>query len=262
MGKVIAFFLLLFTAFNMSAQEVFLPDSGLALHSDAIGNVYVQLVNGEIRKYDNRGNLVGNYRELVLGMPGSFDVSNPLQPLVFYPKFGIVVQLDNMMYEVSRLKVDGLGLSTNSVMCRSYDNNLWFYDERSFRLKKISFDLNIIQEGDNLMTRDVQLLSSGKIRITETNDRVYIYSEDGRFFEFSLFGKFNKTWSLPGKSFHLNRESVLFYLSQYTFKAYFLRTIQETELPQAPFGFMPSDAIMCGKTAVFLSGNRLIFVTQ
>jgi hypothetical protein len=163
---------------------------------DNLGAYYLITRRNELIKYDEKGQWVGNHREQVLGQLRHVDVFNPLQLLLFYPEVSVLLQLDNMLYQTNRFEVAGLQLSNQSQVCRSFDNNFWMYDERSFRLRKLAFDMRTVLEGEWLQNE-----ISGQLAPTymlEHNERVYLTDPKLGMLVFDLYGRYLKTIPVNG----------------------------------------------------------------
>ena len=158
---------------------------------DNLGAYYLITRRNELIKYDEKGQWVGNQREQVLGQLRHVDVFNPLQLLLFYPEVSVLLQLDNMLYQTNRFEIAGLQLSNQSQVCRSFDNNFWLYDERSFRLRKLAFDLRTVVEGEWLQNEISEILAPSYL--AEHAERVYLTDPKVGLLVFDLYGRYLKT---------------------------------------------------------------------
>lgn len=163
---------------------------------DHLGSFYLITRSNELIKYDINGQWVGNYRQQVLGPLEGVDVFNPLQLLLFYPELATLVQLDNMLYPTNQFRLEAVKLSTRSLVCRSFDNNFWLYDERAFRLRKIALDMRQVVEGEWLQNQ-----FSGSIKPTyliEHQEQLFMVEPGWGILEFDLYGKYVRTIPIRG----------------------------------------------------------------
>ena len=162
---------------------------------DKLGNIYSISSSQELVKYDHNAKAICNYRERFLGQARLLDVSNPLKILVFYPEVLTVVELDNMLDVKRRINLEELGLSENSLICRSFDNNFWLFNERAFRLEKYAEDLKLSVQGEWL--RDVIDREDLPLLMKEHERKIYLVYEEG-LEVFDLFGSHLNTLHFDG----------------------------------------------------------------
>lgn len=158
---------------------------------DNLDNLYLLTRSRELVKYDAQFNWVGNHRNQVLGPLRQVDVTNPLQLLVFYAENAVLLQLDNMLYTTNRYEVAKLQLSENSLVCRSFDNNIWLYDARAFRLRKLANDLRVVVEGEWLQNKVQTNLAPNDF--IELDERLYLNDPETGILVFDLYGAYLKT---------------------------------------------------------------------
>lgn len=195
---------------------------------DNLGAYYLITRSNELIKYDEDGQWVGNHRAQVLGDLRQVDVANPLQLLLFYPEVSTLLQLDNMLYQTNRFEISGLQLSDNSLVCRSFDNNFWLYDERSFRLRKLAFDLRTVVEGEWLQNEfDTSLEPAYML---EHEECIYLSDPDAGIHVFDLYGRFLKTLPVTGVERFSIFEQHLYYVQGGKAYRYHLRQFTTEKL--------------------------------
>lgn len=130
--------LLLFYLFAVTgyAQELTIPvkllsnvKTGPELYegTDAFGNIYT-IKDNEFRK--ETGGVMLKYKNLSFGEIFSTDLQSPLQIVLFYKKFNIVVLLDNQLNETMRIDFSNIPqqpLIAEAIGLAS-QNRLWVYD--------------------------------------------------------------------------------------------------------------------------------------
>lgn len=164
---------------------------------DNLDNLYLLTRARELVKYDAQFKWVGNHRNQVLGPLRQVDVTNPLQLLLFYAENAVLLQLDNMLYTTNRFEIGRLNLSENSLVCRSFDNNIWLYDARAFRLRKLANDLRVVVEGEWLQNKLQTALSPTDL--IESGERLYLNDPEVGILVFDLYGAYLKTLPITGQ---------------------------------------------------------------
>ena len=119
--------------------------------SDNLGNLYM-VVNNELRKYDTDGKLQKTYSDKSLGNLDFVDVTNPLTILLHYKDLRQLVFLDNMLsVKGSPIVLDNLGVLQPTLVCNSYDDGFWIYDQQEFQLERFNKDLSISNQSGNIV---------------------------------------------------------------------------------------------------------------
>jgi hypothetical protein len=164
---------------------------------DDQGSCFIITEDQELIKYDSNGTWVANYRDRVLGRISKVDISNPLQLLVFYPETATIVKLDNNLYPVSTYSIPILLELQNPLLCRSFDNLLWYYNDREKKVVKTSIENIPSVDGQWLGNR---LPSEFKpVDMEEINKELYLLDSNGTVLSIDLFGNIIKIRSIPSK---------------------------------------------------------------
>ncbi len=100
------------------------------------GNLYEIKPDNEIIRLDTSGKVIANWRDRNLGRISSFDLLNPLKPLAFYPETSTLAEFDNNLYPVSQRVIEEARSASNPLFCRSADNRIWFFDDRTLCFRK------------------------------------------------------------------------------------------------------------------------------
>lgn len=238
MGRLWIYVLILITSLQVTVVEATdslrllrsypLEQPARYFNADHLGNYYLITRSNELVKYDVNGQWVGNYRQQVLGPLEHVDVFNPLQLLLFYPELATLVQLDNMLYPTNRFQLEAVKLGTRSLVCRSFDNNFWLYDERNFRLRKLALDLRQVVEGEWLQNQ-----FSGSIKpnyLLEHNEQVFMTEPQLGILVFDLYGRYVRTLPIKGLERLDAHGEYLYYVKAGKAFRWHLRTGEETPL--------------------------------
>ncbi len=239
---VIATIFILCSAFIMTNDYVLVNTvSGSAsfMTSDNLGNLYL-VVNDELRKYDSDGKLLKTYSDKSLGSLAFVDANDPLTILLHYKDLRQLVFLDNMLsIKGSPITLDNLGVLQPTLVCNSYDNGFWIYDQQEFQLERFNKDLTISNQSGNIVQ-----LTGINIKpnfLVETGGKVYLNDPDNGILVFDKFGTYSKI--LPFKniaSFQVLEEDLIYFkgsqLSQYNMK-----TFEEKSMD------LPAKKILCAR---------------
>ena len=163
---------------------------------DHLGNYYLITRANELVKYDAKGAWVANHRQQLLGPLEMADVSNPMQLLLFYPELSTLLQLDNMLYATNRFQLSDVNQGSRSLLCRSFDNNFWLYDERAFRLRKLALDMRTVVQGEWLQNHfDMPLKPA---YLLEYNELLYLADPGQGILVFDLYGRYQRLLPIKG----------------------------------------------------------------
>ena len=127
--------------------------------SDQLANLYVVTATNEIIKYGftTQANQIGNtmqeqfrFNNNTLGDLSLIDATNPFNLLLYYPDFQTAIILDRTMNETNRFDFIELGVPSVNAIALSNDNQIWYYDELDFKLKKINSEGTISAQSEDL----------------------------------------------------------------------------------------------------------------
>ncbi len=200
-----------------------ISSSASFITTDNLGNLYM-IVNNELRKYDSDGNLLKTFSDKSHGSLASIDVSDPLKILLFYHDFRQVVFLDNMLsIKNDALLIDDLEILQPLLVCSSYDNGFWIYDQQDFQL--IRFDKNLQKSYES---GNISQLTGIEIKpnfLAETRGNVYLNDPENGIIIFDKYGTYAKTLPIKNlSSFQIIDDNILYStdtsLIRYNFKTF------------------------------------------
>jgi hypothetical protein len=106
---------------------------------DELGNVYIVDDKNVLRMYDKNKVKKFEYANNRMGKISSLDVSNALNPMLFYKDFGHIVVLDNSLALVKDVNLNGNGKMLNAgPIAMSNDKNYWIFDPQIQKIIKIN----------------------------------------------------------------------------------------------------------------------------
>ncbi len=254
--------LLLQFSFSASAQQYKLvkeiPVKGRYLKVDNFGNTYIVNHKNELHKFQSDGTALQFYGEIRFGKVGHIDVSNPMKPLVYFPSFNTIRILDVTLSDKGVVNLMELGFDRVNAMCLSLDNNIWIYDEITFRLKKINDKLEIINQSEDLTTL---LQASVKPNfIIEKDNQLFVNDPDIGILVFDVYATYNKTIPIKDiKEFQKIKDFIYYYIGNQFF-AFNMKTLDTAEIPLPEFiGELQSVKIENGLLSILTNTSLLIY---
>jgi hypothetical protein len=202
---------------------------GQYLKLDNFGNSYVLNEKNELQKFKSNGDKLQFYNEVRYGKIGFVDVSNPMKPLVYYPSYNTIRILDVTLSDKGKIALMNLGLDRVNAMCLSLDNNIWIYDEISFRLKKINDRLEVIQQSEDLTT-----LLQKPVRpnfILEKDNLLMVNDSSIGILVFDIYATYNKIIPIKGLKEFQKIKDVLYFFKEGTLQSFNTKTLQFSILP-------------------------------
>ena len=198
----------LFRDMNINADEV---------KVDEFGHFYMlHLKRSELIKMDESGSFLHRFNDYRYGKMSSFDITNPLKILVFYPDFSVILVLDNKLSIIGEISLEEYGYVDVQHVCLSNDNHIWIYSPLHHRLIKIN------QSGETLIsTNDLQIelgYTPMPINISERNNRIFLLDKNGTIHTFNQYGRYAKSRSLDARilfpttnqMFYMNGENLVY----------------------------------------------------
>jgi len=195
--------------------------------TDNQGNVYV-VKKDELFKYNKTGKQLCKYSNKNFGDISYVDASNMLKLVVFYKDFSQVVFLDNTLsLNGEPLSFDKLGLQQVSLVCSSFNNGLWIYNQQNFSLTQLntSYEPDHRTENlNNLLNMELQ-----PDRLLEHDNRIYLNNPATGVLIFDIYGTYYKTVPVKNaKQFQVIGDW-LYFMPENKIKAYNIKTTEETE---------------------------------
>ena len=219
--SIILRYLFIIISFSLSAQTNYICNKLDSLQFRKINKFigkdnfqnYYYLVNNELLKQNN--NQTYNYKNLALGKIDDISIENPLQIILLYKSFNIVILLDNQLNEVQ--KIDFNSINQNLIITSigfGGQNKLWFFDS-------VSQKIGIY----DLITSSIKFLSTPlKGNITKkitTYNLFYFVNENNEYLSISIFGNIQRIGNLPpNESFCFLDESKIIFTNSNSFFVY------------------------------------------
>ena len=156
---------------------------------DNLDNIYLITSTNQLKKLNGNGDSAGVFNDVKrYGTLSSIDVTNPLKILLYYKNFATVVVLDRFLNIRNTINFRKKNIFSVQSITTSYDNNIWFFDDQDYKVKKIDEEGKLLQE-----TTDFRMLFDSvpsPIQITDKENFVYLYDPEKGFYIFDYYGSF------------------------------------------------------------------------
>ncbi len=155
--------------------------------ADNLGNIILLDSDNQLKKLNANGDSVAVFNDVRrYGKVTSIDAANPLKILLYYRDFSTVVVLDRLLNPRNTIDLRQQNIMQARVICQSFDNGIWVYDENEAKLKRLADDGSIVdQTGDLRMQLDEAPAASA---IADYNRLVYLYDSTKGLLVFDYFG--------------------------------------------------------------------------
>jgi hypothetical protein len=235
-------------AFSQSKFKLIgeIPSDTSFFTTDNQSNVYVAK-KYELFKYNKNGKLLYKFSNKKFGDIDFVDASNMMRILLFYRNFSQVVFLDNTLSANGEpISFDKIGFQQVSLVCSSFNNGMWLYDQQNFSLVQLNTSYETIHHTEsinNLLNIDLQPTC-----LIERDNKLYLNNPSTGILIFDIYGTYYKTLPLKNvKQFQVIGDW-LYYILERKMKAYNIKTTEETNfnMPEGEFtGFrLETDALI------------------
>ena len=229
---------------------------GTQFTTDQLGNFY-DVSSKEIKKYNLKGELLFTYSNNILGEISSVDASNPLKVLVYFKDFTKVLTLDDAMSPRGEvLNLNDLSLEETSLVCRSYNNGVWFYNPIKYQLTRIE-NRQVINISSNLSTLLGENIQPN--HLVEVNEKVYLSDAKVGILVFDVYGTYLKTIPIyDTKAIQVKQKYILYVNTKNQIEIYNLFTLEKSLYQSEKFDNVKSVRIEGINIYVLTLKNQLI----
>ena len=185
--------------FNSFSQNKFLsftlPQGTTHWEVDALGNLYV-FSAFDLTRIGPDGSILRTFSSRDFGHIGAIDVSDAFSPLITYPAFNKVIELDNSFAIKSSWSPNTFNATGDLMVCRAPGKGYWVYDR--LNVKPILFDQSgkSIAEGTDIAA----LLNEDAVvnNMFACDDLLVLFKKGFGLFVFDRYGTFN--YSISGSN--------------------------------------------------------------
>lgn len=212
----LAFALVAFGAAAAGAQtDTFQLRRGDSLLLDVLGQVYRWRADQSLQRYRAANTLAGRdtlrqrYVNVGLGRIQSVDLSNPLQPLLFYGDAQRAVWLDRNLVELRGLNLLDLDVGTVDAVAYASNEGLWLYAPDRQRLVQLDRQGRIVHESPDLAQAFGKPVRARALAATP--QQVALATTDGRILLFDAFGTYRTQLLRAGAYLSATERQLLFH---------------------------------------------------
>lgn len=209
---------------------------------DQIGHYY--FIEGRtIEKRDERGNLLFKNSELDYGNIHSIDLTNPLQPIIFYKEQGKIAFLDNTLsLQGSIIDLFDYGFGQIECMGGSRGDAYWLWDVSSTELVRVNRQFVRKSSSGNLsqmLGREIH-----PTQIQESGNNLYVTDPAYGVMIFDVYGNYRSSIKLQFDGFvQIENEKII-----YTYQSQ-LKVIGSNKIDEMSYD-LPKE---CGSKVVFFA---------
>ncbi|MES2591728.1 MAG: hypothetical protein V4608_07580 [Bacteroidota bacterium] len=226
------FYLFFIITFSCTAQSKFNLITAIDLQADFFttdnqSNIYIVKAN-ELTKYNKAGKLLYKYSNKNLGNIDFVDASNMLRLLVFYKNFSQIVFLDNTLsLSAEPISLDKIGFQQAQLVCSSYNNSMWLYNQQNLELVRVSQIFEKTQKTGNLsMLLNIELRPD---YLLEYDNKVFLNNPSTGILIFDVYGTYYKTIPLKNSQSFQPVGDWVYFISENKAKAYNIKTTDESQ---------------------------------
>lgn len=216
-----------------------IPFTNVKMTTDRLGNAYV-IVENQLLEFDSLGKPKANYAERSSGSLTSVDANNPLKIILFYRDFARMELLNNKLARESTVELRNAGIMQPLVVCQSFLDGYWIFDQQDYSLKKIDLNLRLVYQSGNMNQTLGYTLEPDAI--AEANDFVYMNNPATGILVFDKYGSYFKTIPIENISSFQVIEKNLLYVKNNKLNQFNLTTLGDNEII-----LPPHDSLLCAR---------------
>ncbi len=195
-------FIFLLNAISLQAQSIQTAEikgQFKFFTTDKLGHIFTITAKNDIQKFDRSGKKLSEVNYKVLGEASFIDASNPMEIYVLYRDQNKLVYFDNMLnYRGETDLYKTLSVNNIQVVCRSYDNWIWFFDPDNYRLKKadkagvlLTESVNLASLVDTVLNPEMLLDDGNFVYMKVAPNRLMVFDILGNYLKSIVLEKFN-----------------------------------------------------------------------
>lgn len=163
------------------------------------GELFVINTANDLIKYNTGGDSVGVFNDVKkYGKLSYVEAQNPWKTLLFYENFQTIVLLDKYLKNLGSIKLPDKGIFDVRAVTTSYDNRIWVFDGREFKIKKLDDNGNTLMASIDL--RQVLDVAPSPVWMGDKEGFLYLYDPENGMYVFDYYGSFRallpfKNWT-------------------------------------------------------------------
>lgn len=182
------------------------------------GELYTINLDNRLKKYNINGDSVGVFNDVKkFGRLSYVSAQNPWRTVLFYENFQTIVLLDKYLNNLGSINLRDKNIFNVKAVAGSYDNNIWVFDGREFKIKKMDDNGNILMSSDDFR----QLFDDVPVPewIGDSDGLLYLYDSARGFYVFDYYGAFKVLLPFKGwRSAFVNRKDLIGFDDSYYYQ--------------------------------------------
>ena len=230
-----------------------------AFTTDKLGQIYVVTEKNEVIKYDPYGNEMFRFNNNRLGELQHIDATDPFNVLLYYSDYMTVVTLDRTLNQTLEYDLINLNLLEVKAIGMSNDNNVWLYDDVTFKLRKVDRKGQDLIESDDLNL--LLFYTPTPNFILERANAVYVNNPETGVLVFDNYGQYIKTLDFKNLDDFQVFNNQLIFRKEEKLMSFHLQplVLQPIELPS---NVNKTDDIRIQKNKLFIKKEDKILIYQ
>lgn len=153
------------------------------------GELFTINQGNQLKKYNSNGDSVGVFNDVKkYGKLSYVDAQNPWKTILYYEGFETIVLLDKYLKSLGSINLRDKNFFGVKAVATSYDNNIWIFDGRDMKIKKLD-------ENGNLLLASVDLRQvfddvPDPQKIIDRDGLLYLYDSTRGIYIFDYYGSF------------------------------------------------------------------------
>ncbi len=212
--------------------------------------IKVRFINGkEVFRYNN--NFLGDLSHI--------DVTDPFNILLYYSEFLTAITLDRTMSKTGEFNFTNLNLTQVKAIGTSNDNNVWLYDEITFKLLKVDRNGAILRNSVDL---NLQMNYTSKPTfIIERENNVYLNDPNFGILIFNIFGEYDSLLELKDIDHFQIFDNQLIYKKGNQLLSYHLQSFNQKAIP-LPIRLNNSDKVLVQQNRLFVRKTNSVDIYE
>lgn len=153
------------------------------------GELFTISTDNLLKKYNTNGDSVGVFNDVKkYGKLTYVEAQNPWKTILFYEGFQTIVLLDKYLKNIGSINLSQNNIFNVRAVTNSYDNNIWLFDGREFKIKKLDDNGNTLMSSTDFRQLFDQV--PNPVWIGDQDGLLYLYDPEKGFYIFDYYGGF------------------------------------------------------------------------
>lgn len=161
------------------------------------GELFTINHGNQLTKYNSNGDSVGVFNDVKkYGKLSYVDAQNPWKTILYYEGFETILLLDKYLKVLGSINLRDKNIFGVKAVATSYDNNIWLFDERDMKIKKLDENGNLLMASVDL--RQVFNDVPQPEKIIDRDGLLYLYDSSRGVYIFDYYGSFKTMLPFTG----------------------------------------------------------------